>query len=57
MALLDTGAKINVMTRKLIKDANLAMRQGCKLELVSHTNHSHLFLNLCEDVEIAIGGL
>ena len=56
-ALLDTGAKINMMTRKVIKDANLAMRRGSKLELASHTGHSRSFLGLCEDVEVAIGGL
>ena len=57
IVLLDTGAKINVMTRKLMEDANLAMRQGLKLELVSHTDHSWPFLSLCEDVEVVIGEL
>ena len=56
-ALLDTGAEINVMTREVMEDAGLAMRRGPKLELVSHTGHSRPFLGLCEDVEIAIGGL
>ena len=55
-ALLDTGAEINVMTRELMEDANLAMRQEPKLELVSHTGHSRPF-DLWEDVEVAIGGL
>lgn len=53
-ALLDTGAEINVITSKFIKDVNLAMRQGLKLELVFHTGHSHPFLGLCENVEVAI---
>ena len=56
-ALLDTGAEINVMTREVMEDAGLAMRRGPKLELVSHTGHSRPFLGLCEDVEVAIGGL
>lgn len=56
-ALLDTGAEINVMTREIMEDTGLAMRQGPKLELVSHTGHSRPFLGLCEDVEVAIGGL
>jgi len=56
-ALLDTGAAINVMTREVIEDAGLAMRRGPKLELVSHTGHSRSFLGLCEDFEVAIGGL
>ena len=44
-------------TRKLIEDANLAMRRGFKLELVSHTGHSCSFFGLCEDVKVTIGGL
>ncbi|MCJ1349183.1 hypothetical protein MMC31_007419 [Peltigera leucophlebia] len=56
-ALLNTGAEINVMTREVMEDAGLAMRKGPKLELVSHTGHSRPFLGLCEDVEVAIGGL
>ncbi len=45
------------MIRKLMGNANLAIRRRPKLELVSHTGHSRLFLGLCEDVEVAIGGL
>ena len=56
-ALLDTGVEINVMTREVMEDAGLAIRKGLKLELVSHTGHSQPFLGLCEDVEVAIGGL
>ena len=56
-ALLDTGAKINIMTRKLMEEVNLIMRKGLKLELVSHTGHSRPFLKLCENVEVAIKGL
>ena len=55
--LLDTGAEINMMIRKLMEDANLAMRRGSKLELISHIAHSSFFLGLCEDVEVAIRGL
>lgn len=57
MALLDTGTGINVMTIEVMEDAGLAMRQGPKLELVSHTGHSWPFLGLCEDVEVVISGL
>ncbi len=56
-ALLDTGVEINVMTRELMEETNLAMKKGPKLELVSHLGHSRTFLGLCEDVEVAIGGL
>ena len=45
------------MIREVMADVGLAMRQGPKLELVSHTGHSWPFLGLCEDVEVAIGGL
>ena len=55
LALLDTGAEINVMTKEVMEDAGLAMRQGPRLELVSHTGHSWPFLGLCEDVEVAVG--
>ena len=55
--LLDTGAEINVITKEVMEDAGLAMRRGPKLELVSHTGHSRPFLGLCEDLEVAIGGL
>ena len=55
-ALLDIGAKINVMTRKVMENAGLAMQCGLKLELVSHTNHSLPFLSLYKDVEITIRG-
>lgn len=57
IALLDTGAEINVMIRKLIKNTNLAMRQGLRLELVSYLEHNHLFLNFCDDLKVAIRGL
>lgn len=56
-ALLDIRAKINIKTREMIEDVGLAMRKDPKLELVSYTDHSWLFLELCEDVEVAIGGL
>ena len=56
-ALFDTSAEINVMTREVMGDAGLAMRHGPKLELISYTSHSHLFLGLCKDVEVAIEGL
>ncbi len=55
--LFDTGTEINVMIRKLMENANLAIKKGSKLKLVSHTDHNRPFLRLCEDVEVAIGGL
>ena len=55
--LLDMGAKINVMTKKLIEDTNLVMKQGPKLELVLYTGHSCPFLDLYKDMEVVIGRL
>lgn len=55
--ILDTGVEINVMTREILEDLGLAIYYDPKLELVSHTGNSFPFLCLCEDFEIAIGGL
>lgn len=40
-----------------MEDTELAMQLGPKLELVSHTGHSHLFICHCEDIKIVIRGL
>lgn len=53
--LLDTDAEINVMIRELMKNINLAMKQGFKLELVFHTSYSCFFLCFCENVKVVIG--
>lgn len=52
--LLNTDVEINVMTKNLIEDVNLAMRQGPNLKLVSHIGHSHFFLGFCKNIKIAI---
>ena len=57
IALLDIGAEINVITRKLMEEVNLAMKKESKVELILYTGHNWRFLGLCEDVEIAIRGL
>ncbi len=57
LALLDTGAEINVMTKALMEEASLVMRSGPRLKLISYTGHFRPFLGLSEDVEVAIGGL
>lgn len=57
MKLLDTGAEINVMTRKIIEDLKLAIRQRSKLKLVLYTGYCRPFLDFCENIEIVIGGL
>ncbi len=57
IAPLDTGAEINVMTREVMEYAGLAIWCSPKLEQVSNTSQSCLFLGLCKDIEVAIGGL
>lgn len=44
MVLLDTSAKINIITRKVIENTGLAIQRGLKLKLVFHTGYSHFFL-------------
>lgn len=41
----------------MIEDVNLAIRQGLKLELVSHMEYRRSFFGFYADVEVAIGGL
>ena len=57
LALLDTNAEINLMTKAVMEEAGLAIRSGSRLELISHTGHFQSFLGLFEDVEVAVGGL
>lgn len=57
MALLNTGAEINGIPKKDMKDAKLAMRQRQKLKLILHTKYSQLLLRLCDDVDVVIGCL
>lgn len=57
IALLNTSIEINVMTRKLMENTNLAIGQRAKLELVSYINNCPSFHSLYEDTKIAIGGL
>lgn len=49
--------EINVIIRKVIEDASLAMQHSLKLELVSHTGYNRHFIGFCENIEVAIGGL
>lgn len=41
--LLDTGVKINVIIRKVIKDIDLAMQHSLKIELISYISYSRFF--------------
>ena len=56
-ALIDTSVKINIMIRQLIEEINLALKKRPRLKLVSYTGHSRFFLEVCEDIKVAIEGL
>ena len=56
-ALLDTGAEVNVMTRRVMEEAGLAMRKGPSLKLISHNGASTTFVGVCENVEVEVGSL
>lgn len=57
IALIETGVEINVMTREVMEDAGLTMVKKLDLELVFHTSYSQFFLEICEDVEVAVEDL
>lgn len=46
LALLDIDAKINIIRKKVIQNAELAIRQGFYLKLVSYTGYNQPFLGL-----------
>lgn len=54
---LDTDIEIYIMTKKFMKNTNLAIKQRPNLEFVSHTSYNRLFFGLCEDLKVAISGL
>lgn len=56
IAFLDTSAEINIITRKIIEGAGLAIQYGLKLELVSHINYNYFFPSSYKDVEVVIRG-
>ena len=57
MALFDISVEINIMIRKVIENAELAMKQRAKLELVLHMGYNQLFKSLYKDVGMIINGL
>lgn len=48
------GVEINIIIGKVIENVGLAMWQGPKLELVSHTNYSYTFLGLYKNVKVVL---
>ena len=53
-AIIDTRAKINVITKDVQEKFDLPMRIRPDLKLVSHTSHKQKFLEVCKDIDIAI---
>ena len=54
---MDTGAEINVMTDKVKRKFDLPMRPAPALQWISHTGHRQNFLEVCEEVDVSIGGV
>jgi hypothetical protein len=54
VALLNTGAEVNVMIEEMMHKEDLSMRSRSALNLISHIDHQQKFLSVCEDVKISI---
>lgn len=52
MALFNVSAKINMMTKKVMDDVRLAIKQGPKLELVLHTDYNRLFFDFVKILKL-----
>lgn len=57
LVLLKSSSQVNVMNKSIMLRAELAMRPGSKIRFVSHNRSSVVFLGICENVEMDIGGL
>lgn len=55
-ALLDSGAEINCITRRLAYEAMLPVRKGTAISLVAATGDKACFIGVCDDVEVSLGG-
>lgn len=42
------------MTKELIENTNLPIKQDLKLELILYKNYSYLFFSLYKDIKVAI---
>ena len=56
-ALIDIGAKINVMTKDAQEWFNLPMRLDPALWLISHISCKRDLVGVCEDVNVSVGGI
>src|SRR5450755_2430114 len=53
--LIDTGAEINVITKKIYASLpGLVMTENPKMAMVSHSNYHIPFLGVCEDVKMTV---
>jgi hypothetical protein len=55
--MLDTGAKVNVITRLAAEELGLPIRTDMLLALKAVSGDTQVFDGACEDVEIDIGGV
>src|SRR5450755_4468302 len=56
--LIDTGAEINVITKKIYASLpGLVMTENLEIAIISHSNHHIPFLGICEDVKVTVGDI
>lgn len=55
--LFDTEAEVNIMTHDIVVAEGLPMRSYPDVNLVSYNEDRRSFFEICEDVEITIGGV
>lgn len=54
MIILDTNAKIKILSKKLMEYSNLTIRQRSNLKMISNISYRRRFLSLYENSKIAI---
>ena len=57
VTILDTGADMNVITRQAADKFGLAIRNQSEVSMVPYTGDASTFCGVCENVEVALGGL
>ena len=57
VTILDTRADMNVITRQATDKFGLAIRNQSEVSIVPYTGDASTFCGVCENVEVAIGGL
>ncbi len=56
-AMLDTGAKVNVMSKALADQAGLTVQMNVQIGIKAVSGGLSKFAGVCEDVEVNIGGI